>query len=142
VKTTYEEYLAENIPCRGLASDPDARAIFEMLSEDKRIIDMIDASEAGKPALTPVVSIVENYYDLHRPATFDLRKKFPRSAVGCMVKSILSAFGYLPVRPATRTQKELPKSAKPRYFTSSACYAYEETAPATMRIVRAVEEIA
>jgi len=139
MKATFDDYLYENPPCRKFNSDVDAKAIFDLLSQDDCIIQMVDASEAGKPALTPVVQVVEEYFDTHSPLDFDLKKTFPRTAVGCMIKSILAPFGYLVLSPATRAQKDLPKAAKAKYFTSASCY--EKTGKATMQIVRTVVEV-
>lgn len=139
MKATYNDYLSENPPCRKFDSDADAQAIFELLSQDDNIIKMIDASEAGKPALTPVVLFVEEYFDTHAPSEFDLRKSFPRTAVGCMIKTILAPFGYLVLTPATRAQKDLPKAVNAKYFTSASCY--EKTGQATMQIIRTVAEV-
>ena len=139
MKATYDDYLFENPPCRKFDSDTDAQSIFALLSEDDNIIKMIDASEAGKPALTPVVLLVEEYFDIHGSTEFDLNRSFPRTAVGCMIKTILAPFGYQVLRPATRAQKDLPKAANAKYFTSASCY--EKTGQATMQIIRTVAEV-
>ena len=139
MKATYDDFLSENPPCRKFESDIDAQAVFHLLSQNENIIAMIDASEAGKPALTPVVSTVEGYFDTHTIGEFDPRKTFPRTVVGCMIKTILAPFGYRVLSPASRAQKDLPKAAKAKYFASSSCY--ELTGEASMRITRTVSEI-
>jgi hypothetical protein len=111
--------------------NPDAIAIFDLLSLDENIIAMIDSSEAGNLALAPVVQVVEDYYDAHQTSQFDLKQRFPRTVVGCMIKSILSPFGYEVV-----SQRDLLQINRRKYFTSASSYA--KTGAATMKVVRTV----
>ena len=139
MKATYGEYLDQNPPCRKFSTDPDAQAVFALLSEDENIIKMLDASESRRPALTPVVSLIEQYFDTHKPVEFNFSLSFPRTVVGCMIKTILSPFGYLVLSPKTRAQKGLPKSVHAKYFASASCY--EKKGKATMQIIRTVAEV-
>jgi hypothetical protein len=137
MKATYHDFLNENPKCgRDLATNTNAVAIFDLLSRDRNIIAMADASDAGKPAIAAVVLIIEAFCARHPSESFDLANEQRRTVVGCMIKTILSRFGYEPVRPATRTQKELSRAIGARYFASGSCYIYEPLAPASMRIVR------
>lgn len=137
MKATYHDFLNENPKCgKDLATNTSAEALFNLLSRDRNIISMIDASDAGKPAIAAVVLIIEVFCTKHPSESFDLANEQRRTVVGCMIKTILSRFGYEPVRPASRTQKELSRTIGAKYFVSGSCYTYEPLAPATMRIVR------
>jgi phage FluMu protein Com len=139
VKATYNDFLNENPKCgKDLATNANAQAIFALLSRDRNIIAMIEASEAGKPAISPVVLIIESFCTIHPAESFDLANEQRRTVVGCMIKTIISRFGYEPMRPATRTQKELSRAIGAKYFASGSCYVYEPLAPATMRVVRKI----
>lgn len=102
---------------------------------------MIGASEAGRPAIEASYPDVEQYYDLHMPSDFDLTVDQRRTVVGCMIKTILAAFGYFPAMPATKRQKALSQATGAKYFKSGSCYSFDPKAPATMRVSRTVEEI-
>jgi len=144
MKAIFFDFYHEHPKCgKDIVTNIDAQALFDLLSTDENIIAMIDASEAGKPAIAAVVQAVESYCDNNRQADFDLTIDQRRTVVGCMIKTILSPFGYIPVEPTTRTQKELPKSVGAKYFKSGSCYFYDSYAPPTMKIVRTatVEEL-
>jgi len=139
MKATYRDFLNENPKCgKDLVTNTNAQAVFDLLSRDRNIIAMIEASDAGKPAISPVVLIIEVFCTRHPSESFNLANEQRRTVVGCMIKTILSRFGYEPVRPATRTQKELSRTIGAKYFVSGSCYTYEPLAPASMRIVRTV----
>ena len=138
----YQDFLNENPKCgKDLVSNNSAQMIFLALSAERNIIAMIDASEAGRPAIEAVFKVAEDHYDLNKHLGFDLTNDHRRTVVGCMIKTILAPFGYLPVEPKTKTQKELSKSAGAKYFKSGSCYYFEPTAPATMKICRTIAEI-
>ena len=142
MKATYDDFLAMNPKCgKDLIDNLKSQAIFNLLSTDENIIAMIDASEAGKPAITAVVCQVENLCSIDKSYEFDLSNEQRRTVVGCMIKTILSSFGYIPVEPATRTQKDLPKSIGAKFFKSGSCYFYDSFAYPTMKIVRTIESI-
>ena len=138
---SYNDFLEENPKCgRDLESNIHAQAIFMSLSSEDNIIKMIDASEAGRPAIEAVVARIESYFEFNRTADFDISNDQRRTVVGCMIKSILKPFGYLPVKPATRTQKELSKSVNAKHFKSGSCYEFDAAAPATMEVARFIRE--
>ena len=140
MKATYCEFLNENPKCgKNLATNETTKIIFALLSRDENIIAMIDASDAGKPALTPVVTTLEDYYFNYSSPEFNLAISQIRSVIGCMIKTILSRFGYTPVEPASRRQKELSNVASSKhFFMSGSCYKYDPSAPATMTLIRKV----
>lgn len=133
MKATFSDFLAENPNCSKYDGNPDAIAIFDLLSKEDNIIGMIDASEAGKPALSACVDEIEAFFDNQQNPTVDLKDGFTRTAVGRMVKSILAPFGY-----EVTVQKDLPKAYKGKYFTSASCYA--KTGTATMKVTRTITE--
>jgi len=139
MKATYSEFLKENPKCgRDLEANNTAKAVFTLLSKDRNIIAMVDASDAGKPALSPVALVVESYCERHFSPEFDLANEQRRTVVGCMIKTILSRFGYDTIQPASRTQKELSRKIGAKYFVSGSCYLTVYDAPATMMVVRNV----
>ena len=142
MRATYQDFLNEHPKCgKNLETNFHAQAVFMKLSTDNNIITMIDASNAGRPAVEAVALSVEAYNDCHKPSEFDVSIGQRRTVVGCMIKTILAPFGYLPIEPKSKQQKELSKSKGAKYFTSGTCYAFDETAPITMCVRRIVEEI-
>jgi hypothetical protein len=142
MKATYQDFLDENPKCgKDLVLNQHAQATFFLLSSDKNIIAMIDASEARRPAIEATYSDAEDYFDRNKSSEFDLTNDHRRTVVGCMIKTILAPFGYLPVEPKTKTQKELSRSTGAKYFKSGSCYYFDPTAPASMQICRTVMEI-
>jgi len=134
MKATFNDFLAENPNCSKYNGNPDAITIFDMLSKDENIISMIDASEAGKPALSACVDEIEAFFDSQQNPTLDLTDGFTRTVVGRMIKTILAPFGY-----EVTVQKDLPKASKGKYFTSASCYTKSGTA--TMKVVRTIAEV-
>jgi len=127
-------FLTEWPICKKYYSNADAIAIFELMSEDENIINMIEVSETGKPALLGCLKEVENYYDSLKNPIFDLTDNFTRTAVGRMVATILSPFGYKPV-----VQVNFSKTNKGKYFSSAT--RYEKTETPTLRIKRTIEKV-
>lgn len=134
MKAHYQDFLQENPNCSGFAENPDAAAIFALLSEDASIIAMLDASNAGKPALSATAMRVEEMMEGRTDPQLSLGDGFTRTVVGRMVKTILAPFGYLPSK-----QKSFSKQVEAKHFTSAMCY--EKTGEATMEIVREIREI-
>lgn len=136
MKSSINDFLSANPNCTNLAAKTEAVLVFEHLSKDASIIKMIDACDAGKPALTPVAKEIEDLIsNLSNPGiSFD--DTFTKQAVGLMVKAILEPFGYI-----VCSQKSLPKSAQAKKFVSASCYKFNPDANPTMRIVKKVESI-
>lgn len=134
---TYSDFIAQNPNCRKFENDDDMQNVFSFLSQDFIIVQMIDASEAGKPALAPVAVNVEHFFiDPNKPHNNSLDDNFTKQAVGLMVKTILEPFGY-----TVWKQKDLPKSTNATKFQSASTYRFNITAPRTMKIVRRIEAI-
>ena len=133
MKATFKDFITENLNCTKFSDNTGAQNIFDLLSEDDSIISMVDATEAGRPALSPCVNRIEDYYDKQNAPNFDLKDGFTRTVVGRMVKTILAPFGYEP-----SVQKDLPRAVGARYFTSASCYT--KTGIASMRIVKTIVE--
>jgi hypothetical protein len=137
MKATYNDFINQNPNCRKFENDLDMQRIFDLLSEDCSIIRMIDASEAGKPALGPFAVTVEDIFtDLSRIHVNSLNDNFTKQAVGLIIKTILEPFGYIPWK-----QKDLPKDKNATKFRSASTYRFNENAPISMEIVRQVQEI-
>lgn len=137
MKAAYNDFLTENPNCSGFAANQDAIEIFDLLSKDESIIAMIEASEAGKPALSACVLEIESLIKSKSAPTVDLSDEFTRTVVGRMVKTVLSPFGYRPLKQ--RQQKPLSRSLKAEFFVTASCYSL--TAPAVMRVVKRIEEV-
>ena len=139
MKATFEDFIKLAPNYNKFDGNAQARHIFEkILSNDDNIIAMIDVSEAGKPALCACLKQVEDYYldqqiPLLDPDLFDLRDNFTKQALGTMVKIILEPFGYQP-----SSQKNIPKKYQAKFVVSA--MTYQKTGPASMRVVRRIEE--
>ncbi len=134
MKATFDDFLAENPNCSKFKGNPGAVDVFNILSKDKNIIAMIDASKAKKPALAACVVEIETFFESQTNPTFDLTDEFTRTCVGRMVKSVLAPFGY-----KVTVQKDLPKASNAKYFTSASCY--EKSGIATMKVIRTIVEV-
>ncbi len=136
-KATFNDFLSQNPNCKKFADDEDMIYTFNMLSQDVILIRLIEASEFGKPAISPVVSNIEHVFmDFSKPHANTLDDNFTKQAVGLMVKTILEPFGY-----SVWKQKDLPKSAMAEKFQSASVYRRDITKPATMRVAKYIEEI-
>lgn len=137
MKATFIDFIKQFPNCSKFDGNADAMLIFEFLSRNLSIIQMIDASEAGKPALSPWAKHLEHLLlDIKNP-TLSFDDNFTKQAVGMMVKTILEPFAYV-----VCGQKNLPKSAESEKFVSASCYRYDPVkVKPTMRISKRVEEI-
>lgn len=135
MKATYQDYRNENPRCANLGG-ATAPAVFDLLSQDANIIAMIDASEQGKPALTPCVQQIEDFLLSRADPDFDVTQHKVRQAVGCMVKTILRPFGYRWLK----RENHLPKGTD-RYFAGASRYSLSAPEEATMKVVKQIEEI-
>ena len=134
---TFEDFIAQNPNCRKFDGDEDMVYIFNFLSQDFILVQLIDASEAGKPALAPVAVNIEHIFqDTSRPHENSLDDNFTKQAVGLMIKTILAPFGY-----TVWKQKDLPKSVGATKFQSASTYRFDHIAPRSMRVVKRIEEI-
>ena len=118
-------------------TDEVMQDIFYFLSKEFVLTQLIDASEAGRPAITPVVENVEHFFmDTTRKYTHTLDDNFTKQAIGLMVKTILEPFGYVVWK-----QKDLPKKSRATKFQSASVYRFNILAPRTMKVVKKIEEI-
>ena len=133
----FQDFIDRHPNCKKFEDDDDMQNIFEFLSREYIIIQMIDASEAGKPALTPIVRNVENFFkDTTKEHLNSLDDNFTKQAVGLMVKTVLEPFGYVVWK-----QKDIPKKAGAEKFQSASTYRFDALAPRTMKITKRVEKI-
>jgi len=137
MKATFEDFIKQNSNCKKFKNDEDMEDIFCFLSQDFIIIQMIDMSEVGKPALSTVAVNVEHYFiDPNRTHTNTLDDNFTKQAVGLMIKTILAPFGYVVWK-----QKDLPKNANATKFQSASVYRFDITTPRTLKVVKRIEEV-
>ena len=137
MKAKFDDFIAQNPNCKKFANDDDMQNIFDFLSQDFIIIQMIDASESGKPALSPVAVHVEHFFmDSNKPHDNTLDDNFTKQAVGLMVKCILEPFAYIVI-----SQKNLPKNAGAVKFQSASVYRRDPTKAPTMRVAKFIEEV-
>jgi len=134
MKATYQDFIDGNHNCSGFADNADAMRVFDFLNQDHIIIQMAEAADQDKPALSGCVFDLEAFFDSMTAPSIDFNDSFTRTAVGRMAKTILAPFGYRVTK-----QKDFVKTRKGRYFSSASCYAL--TGPASMQIVKRVEEI-
>ncbi len=134
MKATFQDFIEQNANCKKFDGNAEAVYIFDnILSRDENIIAMVEATEAGKPALAVCVREVEEYYRSHAAPTFDLTDSFTKQALGRMVKTAIEPFGY-----QTYKQKDMPKSVSAEFVTSAMTYKFSGNA--TMKIVKKIEE--
>jgi hypothetical protein len=134
---TYKDFLGQNPICKKFKNDDDMREIFDLLSRSNILIQLIEASDAGKPALTPVAANIEHIFmNVNKTHENTLDDNFTKQAVGLMVKTVLKPFGYLVCK-----QKDLPKSSGAIKFQSASTYRFDMSAPRTMRLIKRIEEI-
>lgn len=136
MKTTFSDFLKLNPNCNKFCGNAEANLIFELLSKDESIILMLEACDAGKPALSPVVKQIEELVEGIKNATLSLDDNFTKQAIGLMVKSIIEPFGY-----RVCGQKNLPKSSGAKKFVSASCYKFDGKAIPQMRVVKKIEKI-
>ncbi len=136
-KATFNDFIAQNQNCKKFADDEDMIYTFNMLSQDIFLIQLLEASDFGKPAISPIVTNIEHVFmDLGKPHANTLDDNFTKQAVGLMVKTILEPFGY-----SVWKQKNLPKSARAKKFQSASVYRRDNSKTATMRVAKRIEEV-
>lgn len=135
-KASLEDFFVQNPICRKFEGNPDFAEIFNILSQDESIIRMLDAADAGKPALGPCVPQIESYVTSRVHPAIDLSDDYTRQTIGRAVKTVLAPFGYEPTEP-----KKLPKEINAQFFSSASHYRFSLNASATMRVAKVVEEV-
>ena len=133
---TFEDFIKQNPNCKKFEKDDDMWNIFQFLSREYVLTQLIDASEAGKPAISPVVENIEHFFMDSNEHTNSLDDNFTRQAVGLMVKTILEPFGYVVWK-----QKDLPKKSGAKKFQTASAYRFSRFAPRTMKVVKRIVEI-
>lgn len=134
---TYDDFLTQNPNCKKFTDDEDMIYTFNMLSQDVILVQLLEASDFGKPAISPVVENIEHVFsDLGKQHANTLNDNFTKQAVGLMVKTILEPFGY-----SVWKQKDLPKSSRATKFQSASVYRRDPAKTATMRVAKYIEEV-
>lgn len=134
MKATFEDFIKENPNCSGFYDLADARELFNLLSKDENIIKMIEISEMKKPALVACLNDIHEWYENKGQCELNLLDSFTKTVVGRMIKSILAPFGYRVTK-----QKDIPKAASKKYFSSASCYELLAPEEATLHIVKRIE---
>ena len=133
----YKDFIRQNPNCKKFENDETMQDIFYFLSKEYVLTQLIDASEAGRPAITPIVENIEHFFmDITKKYTHTLDDNFTKQAVGLMVKTILEPFGYVVWK-----QKDLPKKSGATKFQTASAYKFSHFVPRTMRVVKRIEEI-
>ncbi|MDR1687765.1 MAG: hypothetical protein LBS21_04035 [Clostridiales bacterium] len=136
-KAVFNDFMTQNPNCKKFADDEDMIYTFNMLSQDIFLVQLLEASDFGKPAISPIVTNIEHVFaDSGKPHANTLDDNFTKQAVGLMVKTILEPFGY-----SVWKQKDLPKSARAEKFQSASVYRRDITKTATMRVAKRIEEV-
>jgi len=134
---TYEDFLAQNPNCKKFTDDEDMIYAFNFLSVDYVLVQLLEASDFGRPAISPIVTNIEHIFaDPSKAHVNTLDDNFTKQAVGLMVKTILAPFGY-----TVWKQKDLPKNSRAEKFTSASVYRFSIVSPRTMKVVKRIEEI-
>jgi hypothetical protein len=133
----FDDFIRQNPNCKKFTDDEDMIYTFNMLSQDVILVQLIEASDFGKPAISPIVTNIEHVFmDFSKPHANTLDDSFTKQAVGLMVKTILEPFGY-----SVWKQKDLPKSARAEKFQTASVYRRDITKTATMRVAKYIEEV-
>jgi len=136
-KAEFGDFISQNPNCKKFENDETMQDVFYFLSRDYILTQLIDMSEVGKPAISPVVENIEHFFmDLSKTYINTLDNNFTRQAVGLMVKTILEPFGY-----SVWKQKDLPKNSRAVKFQSASVYRRDYLKKATMRMVKHIEEV-
>jgi len=134
---TFEDFIKQNPICKKFEHDDDMQNVFDFLSKSYVLIQLIDASEAKKPAITPIVSNIEHFFaDTNKNHLNTLDDSFTKQAVGLMIKTILEPFGY-----EVWKQNNLSRNSGATKFTSASTYKFNPIAPRTMKVEKRIVEI-
>ena len=133
----FNDFIRQNPICKKFEHDEDMQNVFEFLSRSYVLVQLIESSDAGKPAIAPVAENIEHFFsDTNKPHTNTLEDSFTKQAVGLMVKTILEPFGYVVWK-----QKSLPKSSGATKFQTASTYRFNVAVPRTMKIEKRIVEI-
>ena len=136
-KATYSDFLKQNPNCKKFSDDEDMIYTFNMLSQDIFLIQLLEASDFGKPAISPIVTNIEHVFmDPGKKHANTLEDSFTKQAVGLMVKTILEPFGY-----SVWKQKDLPKNSRADKFQTASVYRRDIVKTATLRVKKTIEEV-
>ena len=137
MKATFGDFIKQNPNCKKFEDDGDMQRVFDFLSQDFIIVQMIDASEAKRPALAPVAANVEHFFiDSNFSHCSSLDDNFTKQAVGLMIKTILEPFGFVVWK-----QKDLPKNSRAEKFQSASVYQRSLAAKPRFTVRKSIEAI-
>jgi dynactin complex subunit len=137
IKATFEGFISTHPSYKKFADDVDMINTFNMLSQDNFIMQLIEASDFGKPAISAVVQNIEHVFsDPSREHVNSLDDNFTRQCVGTLVKYILQPFGY-----RVWKQNDLPKLSGSKTIKSASVYRFDPLAPRSMKVIKQIVEI-
>lgn len=115
---SYEDLInTERAIGKRLAANPFFRGLYELLMEEQNQIAMVEASNAGKPAIEACVKQIEEYVAAHPESGIVLSDNHTKQSLGRVVKYILDPFGYTPV-----AKRVFSRSSESNYITSGTIY--------------------
>jgi hypothetical protein len=120
---TFQEFCEKHR--QNLQNNVDAQQVFDFLASPSTINKMIVFSEAGLPAISGIVSYLEQNYS-NSPA-FPLSDFRNRQIVGKMVKYILGFYGYTPQAGGLDERAKLRSFSKSKYFKTASVYSLTNT---------------
>lgn len=95
--STYQDFINHNPRYQQIENDSYFQRVFEFLSVEENIFDMIEFCGWGKPALASCVQKLEiQFPDLLKQNYNDY---FIKQSIGTMIKEVLAPFGYIPEKP-------------------------------------------
>lgn len=98
-----------------LGDDVCVQNLFQKLSEDDAINDMISSIKCNRPALEGVMPIVISMKD-----QLQLENNSVRQSIGMLIAFILRPYGYFPDKGKRIAKGDIGED----YFTSAATYQY------------------
>ena len=122
------------------ASESNLYAVNTFIAINDKSIDLDiedsvkEISEMKKPALVACLNDIHEWYENKGQCELNLLDSFTKTVVGRMIKSILAPFGYRVTK-----QKDIPKAASKKYFSSASCYELLAPEEATLHIVKRID---
>lgn len=118
----YEDLIEEERAIgKKLASNPYFQGLYELLMEEQNQIAMVEASNAGKPAIEACVRHIEEYVAAYPESGIDLADNHTKQSLGRVVKYILEPFGYTPEK-----KRVFSRRSESNYITSGTIYKLTE----------------
>lgn len=115
---TYIDFCNTNN--KNIINNKEAQEVFKFLAKPINVLNMTAFSDVGLPAITGLVSKIEDDYE--NSTTFSILNHKNRQLVGKMIKYILSFYGYEPIIGGLDERARLRNFSKAGYFKTGAIY--------------------